>query len=78
MSGYRRAIVEILAGLAPADAHWTVIWDEALRRGLVDPRVQPDARTAFLHELAAAARDGSVEKTSTGTYRLGAGSGPGG
>lgn len=66
---YREAIVEILAGRAPADAHWTVVWDEALRRGLVNPMTDPGARTTFLRDLAEAARDGVIEKTSTGTYR---------
>jgi hypothetical protein len=66
---YRAAIVEILAGRAPDEAHWTVIWDEALVRGLVNPMTDREARSTFLRDLAEAARDGVIEKTSTGTYR---------
>jgi hypothetical protein len=66
---YREAIVEILSGRAPEEAHWTVIWDEALRRGLVDPLIDRNARSAFLKDIAAAARDGVIELTSKGTYR---------
>lgn len=69
---YRVAIVEILVARAPAEAHWTVIWDEALTRGLVNPMTDRDARTTFLRDLAEAARDGVIEKTSTGTYRAAA------
>ena len=49
--------------------HWTVIWDRALREKLIDPMTQPDARDDLLRWLAGAARDGLIEKTSTGTYR---------
>lgn len=49
--------------------HWTVIWDRALREGLIDPMTQPDARDELMRWLAQAARTGEIEKTSTGTYR---------
>ena len=49
--------------------HWTVIWDRALRDGLIDPMTQPDARDELVRWLAQAARSGEIEKTSTGTYR---------
>ncbi len=49
--------------------HWTVIWDRALREGLIDPMTQPDARDELMRWLAQAARSGLIEKTSTGTYR---------
>ena len=49
--------------------HWTVIWDRALREGLIDPMTQPDARDELMRWLAQAARSGDIEKTSTGTYR---------
>ncbi|MFY9588393.1 MAG: hypothetical protein WAT66_13150 [Actinomycetota bacterium] len=49
--------------------HWTVIWDRALRDGLIDPMTQPDARDELMRWLAQAARSGEIEKTSTGTYR---------
>jgi HB1, ASXL, restriction endonuclease HTH domain len=49
--------------------HWTVIWDRALRAGYIDPLTQRDARDELVRWLAQAARDGVIEKTSTGTYR---------
>ena len=49
--------------------HWTVIWDRALREGLIDPMTQPDARDELVRWLADAARSGEIEKTSKGTYR---------
>ena len=49
--------------------HWTVIWDRALRDGLIDPMTQPHARDELIRWLAQAARSGEIEKTSTGTYR---------
>lgn len=55
--------------------HWTVIWDEALKRGYIDPFTQPEAREEMVRWLARAARAGEIEKTSKGTYRL---PGPGG
>jgi hypothetical protein len=49
--------------------HWTVVWDRALRAGYINPMTQPDARDALMRWLAQAARNGAIEKTSTGTYR---------
>lgn len=49
--------------------HWTVVWDRALRAGYIDPMTQPDARDALMRWLAQAARNGAIERTSTGTYR---------
>jgi len=49
--------------------HWTVVWDRALRAGYIDPMTHPDARDALVRWLSDAARSGSIEKTSTGTYR---------
>jgi len=49
--------------------HWTVVWDRALRAGYINPMTQPDARDDLIRWLAAATRDGTIEKTSTGTYR---------
>ncbi|TMK23248.1 MAG: hypothetical protein E6G68_00460 [Actinobacteria bacterium] len=53
--------------------HWTVVWDRALRAGYIDPMTQPAARDELVRWLAAAARSGVVEKTSTGTYRSASG-----
>lgn len=63
------AIVAMLREAAPADLHWTVILDRALREGLVPP--SPEAKNQVLRILAEAARDGRIVKTSTGTYRAG-------
>lgn len=52
-----------------ADLHWTVIWDRALKAGYIDPFTQAGARDELIAALAAAAKDGSIEKTSKGTYR---------
>ena len=49
--------------------HWTVIWDRALTHGYLDPMTQRDARDELVRWLARAAREGEIEKTSTGTYR---------
>lgn len=51
------------------ELHWTVVWDRALQAGYIDPFTQPDARGEFQRALVDAARDGTIEKTSTGTYR---------
>jgi hypothetical protein len=50
--------------------HWTVIQDLALKRGYLDPFTQRDIRKNLLAALAAATRDGSVVKESTGVYLL--------
>lgn len=66
----REAALRVLAEDPDAELHWTVIWDRALRAGLIDPRTDPDARAALMRALADAARAGTITKTSTGTYRL--------
>jgi len=50
--------------------HWTVIWDNALRAGYLNPLTQPGARDELVRWLAEAAKSGEITKTSTGTYRL--------
>jgi hypothetical protein len=66
----REAALLVLTGAGGEALHWTVVWDRALRSGAVDPLADPDARDAFLRALAALAREGVIERTSTGTYRL--------
>ena len=61
----RRVLAE-----AEGDLHWTVIWDRALKAGYIDPFTQRDARDGLIAALAAAAKDGTIEKTSKGTYRV--------
>jgi hypothetical protein len=50
--------------------HWTAIQDLALKRGYLDPFVQRDIRQRLVAGLAAAARDGTVVRESTGVYSL--------
>jgi HB1, ASXL, restriction endonuclease HTH domain len=50
--------------------HWTVIQDLALRRGYLDPFVQPDVRAGLVGALSRAAREGRVIKEGKGVYRL--------
>lgn len=50
--------------------HWTAIQDIALKRGYLDPFVQRDIRKQLVAALAAAAREGTLERESTGVYRL--------
>jgi hypothetical protein len=50
--------------------HWTVIQDLALKRGYLDPFTQRDIRKHLLAALAGAAKQGLVEKRSTGVYAL--------
>ena len=50
--------------------HWTKIQDLALRRGYLDPFVQPDIRKHLLAALAQAATDGTLVKDPAGVYRL--------
>jgi len=61
---------EVLEEDPGADLHWTVIWDRALKAGYIDPFTQADARDGLIAALAAAAKDGEIEKTSKGTYRV--------
>ena len=67
----RAAALKVLGDAAEEELHWTVIWDRALRGGLIDPMADPGAREAFGKALAEAVRAGEVVKTSKGTYRLG-------
>ena len=50
--------------------HWTVIQDLSLKRGYLDPFTQRDIRRHLLGALAAAAREGTVVKESTGVYSV--------
>jgi hypothetical protein len=50
--------------------HWTRIQDGALRAGYLDPFGTPDVRRELLGALARGVRDGTLEKVSTGVYRL--------
>ena len=65
-----QAALQVLLDEPGADLHWTVIWDRALKAGYIDPFTQPGARDAVIAALAVAARAGTIEKTSKGTYRL--------
>jgi HB1, ASXL, restriction endonuclease HTH domain len=57
--------------------HWTVIQDLALKRGYLDPFTQKDIRQNLLKALAEAAKNGDIQKESTGVYALRAGASPG-
>ncbi len=50
--------------------HWTKIQDLALRRGYLDPFVQPDIRKHLLAALAKGVKDGRIVKDPAGVYRL--------
>jgi hypothetical protein len=65
-----QAALQVLLDDPGADLHWTVIWDRALKAGYVDPFTQAGARDEVIAALAAAARAGTIEKTSKGTYRI--------
>lgn len=64
------AALAVLAEEGGGPLHWTVIQDLALRRGYLDPFTQPDVRKTLLSALAAGAKDGTLVKDATGTYRL--------
>ena len=53
-----------------APLHWTVIQDLALKRGYLDPFTQRDIRKHLLAALSRAAREGSIDRVSTGVFRL--------
>jgi hypothetical protein len=53
-----------------APLHWTRIQDLALRAGYLDPFETPDVRKELLGALGRGAREGVLEKVSTGVYRL--------
>lgn len=65
----REAARKVLEQDPGADLHWTVIWDRALKAGYIDPFTRVGARDELIAGLAAAAKEGSIEKTSKGTYR---------
>ncbi|HEX9774184.1 MAG TPA: hypothetical protein VGB83_01200 [Actinomycetota bacterium] len=62
------ALDAVLAEAAGERVHWTVLWDRALRGGLIDPLADRDARSAFMRALSARAAAGAVEKVAPGTY----------
>jgi hypothetical protein len=53
-----------------AALHWTVIQDLALKRGYLDPFTQRDIRKNLLAALAGAAKQGLIQKQSTGVFAL--------
>lgn len=63
------AAEQVLRAAAGETLHWTVIWDRALREGLIDPLGQPGARDDLIRGLSQLARAGSIEKVAPGTYR---------
>lgn len=63
------AALRVLEEERGRDLHWTVVWDLALKRAYIDPFTQPGAREDLMRALAAGAKAGTIEKTSTGTYR---------
>lgn len=65
----RAAALTVLRDAHGEALHWTVIWDRALRSGAIDPLADPDARDGLMRALSALAREGTIERTSTGTYR---------
>lgn len=71
MTAVRDAALRILEASPGEALHWTVVWDRALREGLIDPRTHPGARDELIRSLAAMARAGDIIRTSTGTYRAG-------
>ncbi|HYU56430.1 MAG TPA: HTH domain-containing protein [Actinomycetota bacterium] len=66
---YLEAAVAVLRD-AGEPLHWTVIQDRALKAGYLDPFTQRDIRRNLLAALAAAVREGIVEKRETGVYTL--------
>jgi hypothetical protein len=67
---YLEAVVTVLREEGEA-LHWTRIQDLALRRGYIDPFVEPDVRKHLLAALAEGVRAGAFVKTEPkGTYAL--------
>jgi hypothetical protein len=64
------AAVTVLEEEGGGPLHWTVIQDLALRRGYLDPFVQPDVRRELVAALAAAVDEGALVKDAKGVYRL--------
>ena len=65
----REAVLAVLKEEAGA-LHWTKIQDLALRRGYLDPFEHPDVRRQVQTTLRALAREGLVQKQTTGVYYL--------
>ena len=65
----RAAVLAVLTEEA-APLHWTKIQDIALRRGYLDPFECPDVRRQVKTTLKELARDGLIEKRTTGVYYL--------
>lgn len=65
----RAAVLAVLKEEA-APLHWTKIQDLALRRGYLDPFEHPDVRRQVQTSLRELAREGMVEKQTTGVYYL--------
>jgi len=63
------ACLRVLRDAAPEALHWTVVLDRALRERLLDPFTVRDLRGTVVKRLAALAREGRIEKQSTGVYR---------
>jgi hypothetical protein len=67
---YIEAVVKVLREEGEP-LHWTRIQDLALRRGYIDPFVEPDVRKHLLAALAEGVRAGALVKTERkGTYAL--------
>jgi hypothetical protein len=67
---YLEAVVTVLREEGEP-LHWTRIQDLALRRGYIDPFVEPDVRKHLLGALAQGVRAGALVKGETkGTYAL--------
>ncbi len=64
------AALRVLREEGGGPLHWTVIQDLALKRGYLDPFTQRDVRKHLLAALATAAKEGAIQKESTGVYRL--------
>lgn len=65
----RAAVLAVLTEEA-APLHWTKIQDIALRSGYLDPFEYPDVRRQVQTTLKELARDGLIEKRTTGVYYL--------
>jgi len=67
---YLEAVVAVLREEGEP-LHWTRIQDLALRRGYIDPFVEPDVRKHLLAAIAEGVRGGELVKTEPkGTYAL--------
>ncbi|MDQ4108194.1 MAG: hypothetical protein M3138_05220 [Actinomycetota bacterium] len=65
----RAAVLAVLREEA-GPLHWTKIQDLALRRGYLDPFEHPDVRRQVQTTLRGLAREGLIEKRTTGVYHL--------